>query len=157
MPKVTIVGNITGDPELRFLTNGAGVATINVAENHRKYDKNTNSYVDDGTTYYKVTAWAEFGEHVTESFKRGDRVVVVGDLRNVAFERKDGTKGTSLEIKAEEIAPSVKYATVVITKSERKSNDGGSNQAGSGYTEQRQAAPSAPEADPWATSDEPPF
>ena len=101
MTTITLIGRATEDPSLRFTQAGKAVATLNVADNHRK--KERDEWVDDGTTWYRVTAWGYLAEQVAEQIKRGQRVIIVGELRNREYE-KDGEKRRSLEIRAYEVA-----------------------------------------------------
>lgn len=120
MTTITLIGRATADPELRFTSGGKAVATLNVADNHRR--KDGNEWVDDGTTFYRVTAWEYLAEQVAEQVKRGQRVIVVGELRNREYER-DGEKRRSLEIRAYEVGPALdKY----------RPRDGGSRPAAQG-------------------------
>lgn len=104
MTTITLIGRATADAELRFTSGGKAVATLNVADNHRR--KDGNEWVDDGTTFYRVTAWEHLAEQMAEHVKRGQRVIVVGEVRNREYER-DGEKRRSLEIRAYEIGPAL--------------------------------------------------
>jgi len=140
MPKITVIGNLTGDPELRFTPNGAAVVKFTVAENERILDRQTQEWKDGDSIFYRVESWRDSAEHIAESLERGARVVVVGDLKNREYE-KDGVKRYSLEIHNAEVGASLKHATAKVTKSS-KGNGGGSRPAG------RNSAP-AGDGDPW--------
>lgn len=102
MTTITIVGRAVQDCELRFTSSGKAVAEINLADNHRKRDG--DEWVDDGTTFYRVTAWDHLAQECADKIRSGERVIIVGDLRNREYE-KDGEKRRSLEIRAYEVAP----------------------------------------------------
>lgn len=148
---ITIVGNLTGDPELRFTPSGAAVANFSVASNERKFDRDKNEWVDGDSTFWRVNAWRGLAENVAESFARGDRVIVVGKAKQRSFETKEGEKRTVIEVEAEEVAGSVKYATAKMTKASR--GNGGGNSGGNSGNGGGQ-----PASDPWTNGgDEPPF
>ena len=105
MTTITLIGRATEDPGLRFTSSGKAVATLNVADNHRRKDR--DQWVDDGTTFYRVTAWEHLAEQMAEQVRRGQRVIVVGELRNREYEARDGSKARSLEIRAYEVGPAL--------------------------------------------------
>lgn len=105
MTTITLIGRATEDPSLRFTSGGKPVCEVSVADNHRR--KDGNEWVDDGTTYFRVTAWEYLAEQMAEQIKRGQRVIVVGELRNREYETRDGGKGRSLEVRAYEIGPAL--------------------------------------------------
>src|SRR5690606_37906122 len=112
-----IVGNLTGDPELRFTPSGAAVANFTVASTPRKFDKQANDWVDGEALFMRCSVWREQAENVAESLTRGTRVVVTGKLTQRSWE-KDAEKRTAVEMQAEEVAPSLKYATAKVTKAQ---------------------------------------
>lgn len=122
---VTVVGNLTGDPELRFTPSGAAVANFTVAHTPRKYNKQSQQWEDGETTFLNGTVWREQAENVAESFKRGDRVVVVGSLVSRSYETRQGDKRTVLELEVDEVAASVLRATVKVTKAQRATGQQG--------------------------------
>lgn len=126
---ITIVGNSTSDPEIRFTNAGKTICSLNVAVNERK--KEGDRWVDGNTSFYRVTCWDQLGENVAASVPKGTRVVVTGRVSVRQYDRDDGTKGTSVEITADEVAPSLRWATAQVEKvqrSEPASNAGsGSN------------------------------
>jgi single-strand DNA-binding protein len=155
MSKITVVGNMVDDPELRFTPSGAAVSTFRMAENRRKFNKATNEYEDAGTTFYRVTAWRGLAENVAESLSKGQRVIVAGEFHSEEFDRRDGSKGLGLEINADSVGPDLSYATASVTKVARGNPSSG--QGGGGRTPVAAGAPaSATGDDPW-TSNEPPF
>jgi single-strand DNA-binding protein len=116
---VTIAGNLTADPELRFTTNGAAVANFRIAVTSRVRDGNT--WRNGDTSYFRVNAWRQLAQHVTDSLSKGDRAVVIGRLKSRSWETPEGEQRSVVEIEADEIAPSLKWA---IAKPERVSRNG---------------------------------
>ena len=146
--QITIVGNLTGDPELKFIQSGAAVVNFTVASTPRSFDRNTNEWKDGEALFLRCSLWREAAENVAESLTKGMRVVVVGRLVARSWET-NGEKRTVNEIQVDEIGPSLKYATAKVTKTPRS---GGSSGGG--------APAGGSDNDPWATapmSDEPPF
>jgi len=115
---ITVIGNLTADPELRFTPAGVGVATFTVASNERFKD-GSGEWADGPTSFMRVNAWRELGEHAAESFAKGDRVIIAGTLRQRDYEAKDGTKRTLWEVTATECGAALRYATVKISKVRR--------------------------------------
>jgi single-strand DNA-binding protein len=115
MNQTVIVGNLTDDPELRYTPNGAAVAKFRVAVN-RRYQDATGQWKDGETSYFTINAWRTLAENVAESLSRGSRVVVVGRLQQRSWETQDGDKRTVVEIEADEIGPSLKWATAKVEK-----------------------------------------
>lgn len=147
---ITVVGNLTADPELRFTPSGAAVTNFTVASTPRTFDKNTQEWQDGEALFLRCNAWRQMAENVAESLTRGARVVVVGRLKQRNWEDKEGNKRTSFELDVDEVAPSLKYATAKVSKANR--GDGGGGFGGGA---------SSGGSDPWNTpagsSDEPPF
>ncbi len=169
---ITVVGNITSDPELRFTPSGAAVANFTVASTPRTLDKNTNEWKDGDALFLRCAIWRQAAENVAESLQRGMRVVVQGRLKQRSFETKEGEKRTVVELDVDEIGPSLKYATAKVTKASRGSGGGGyggGSNGSSGSQPGSGAGSSAGNDDPWASSpaggsagssgwsDEPPF
>ena len=148
--QVTFVGNLTGDPELRFTPSGAAVANFTVACTPRTFDSKTNEWKDGETTFLRCQVWRQYAENVAESLTRGARVIVTGKLKQRSYETKEGEKRTSIEVDVEDIGPALRTATARVTKT-----TGGGNAAGGS------AGAAAVSSDPWANapvgSDEPPF
>jgi single-strand DNA-binding protein len=117
---VSLVGNITRDPEMRVTPTGAGTVRFGLAVNRRWQDRKTGEWQED-TSYFDVVAWRELAEHIDESLHRGDRVIVVGRLEQRSYE-KDGQKRSVVEVVADEVGPSLRWATATIEKVERSSN-----------------------------------
>jgi single-strand DNA-binding protein len=124
--QIVIVGNLTDDPELRYTPNGAAVANFSVAVTPRFRDQQTNEWKDGDTSFFRVNIWRNAAENVAESLTRGSRVVVVGRLKQRSWETPEGEKRTVVEIEADEVAPSLKFATAKIEKTAR-SGGGGSD------------------------------
>jgi single-strand DNA-binding protein len=134
---ITIVGNITRDPELRFTPSGQANARLGVAVNRRWQDKGSGEW-QEATSFFDVICWRELAENVSESLKRGARVVVTGRLEQRTYEREGGEKRSVVEIIADEVAPSLRWATAKVEKTERRA-PGESGGGGGGYG--RSAAP----------------
>jgi len=128
---VTLVGNVTRDPELRFTPSGQAVATFGLAVNRRWQNRSNNEW-EEQVSFFDVKCWAQMAENVSESLTRGSRVVVSGRLEQRSWESEQGEKRSKVEVVADEIAPSLRWATVSITKNERREGQGGGNQGGSG-------------------------
>jgi single-strand DNA-binding protein len=164
---ITVIGNLTNDPELRFTPSGAAVASFTVASTPRMLDKQTNEWKDGDTLFLRCSIWRQAAENVAESLQRGMRVIVQGRLKQRSYETKEGEKRTVVELDVEEIGPSLKSATAKVNKTTRQGGGGfggaPSGGGGSGFG-------GAPNDDPWASapagggsgggggwSDEPPF
>ena len=118
---ITIVGNMTDDPELRYTPNGAAVANFSVAVSRRAKDEATGQWKDMDTSFFRVAAWRSLGENVAESLTRGSRVVVTGRLRQRSWETPEGDKRSTVEIEADEVGPSLRWATAKVEKSQKSS------------------------------------
>ena len=116
---LTIVGNLTGDPELRFTPSGAAVANFTVASTPRIFDSKAQEHRDGDTLFMRVSVWREQAESVTESLTKGTRVVVTGRLEQRSYETREGEKRTSYEMQADEVAPSLKFSTAKVTRTQR--------------------------------------
>jgi len=173
---ITVVGNLTADPELRFTPSGAAVANFTVASTPRTFDKQSNEWKDGEALFLNCSVWRQAAENAAESLQRGMRVIVSGRLKARSYETREGEKRTVFEIDVDEVGPSLKYATAKVTKTTRQGGGGGGSstggddpwaspqgasaggqQAGSGGSwGGQQGAPSGggqPQAgnDPWAT------
>jgi single-strand DNA-binding protein len=116
--QVVIVGNLTDDPELRYTPSGAAVANFRVAVNRRTRDE-SGQWKDGETSFFRVNAWRTLAENVAESLTRGSRVVVVGRLRSRSWETQEGDTRSAVEIEADEIGPSLRWATAKPEKTQR--------------------------------------
>jgi single-strand DNA-binding protein len=128
---ITVVGNLTADPELRFTPSGAAVANFTVASTPRMFDRQTNEWKDGEALFLRCNVWRQAAENVAESLTRGARVVVTGRLKQRSFETKEGEKRTVIELEVDEIGPSLRYATAKVNKVSRGS--GGGDFGGGGY------------------------
>jgi single-strand DNA-binding protein len=145
--QITLVGNLTSDPELRFTPSGAAVANFTVASSTRIFDKQTNEWKDGDTTFIRCNVWRQYAENVAETLTRGTRVIVTGRLKVRQYETRDGGKGTSVECEVDDVGPVLRYATAKINKVSRGSGGGGYGDAAGGAP----AGGGAPADDPWAT------
>ena len=159
---ITVVGNLTGDPELRFTPSGAAVASFTVASTPRTLDKATNEWKDGESLFLSCNVWRQAAENVAESLQRGMRVIVQGRLKQRSYETKEGEKRTVFEVEVDEVGPSLRNATAKITKAQRGGGGGGGGYSSGGGG--GGGGGGAPADDPWATpapggdfSDEPPF
>ncbi len=121
--QVVIVGNLTDDPELRYTPAGAAVANFRVAVSRRAKDDATGQWKDLDTSFFRVAAWRSLGENVAESLTRGSRVLVVGRLRSRSWETPEGETRSTVEIEADEVAPSLRWATAKVEKAQKSSGD----------------------------------
>ena len=153
---ITVVGNLTADPELRFTPSGAAVANFTVASTPRIYDRQSGEWKDGEALFLRCNIWREAAENVAESLTRGSRVIVQGRLKQRSFETREGEKRTVYELDVDEVGPSLRYATSKVSKVSRSGGGGGG-----GFGGQSQGQSSAPAEDPWASAppadDEPPF
>lgn len=150
---ITVIGNLTGDPELRFTPSGAAVANFTVANTPRTFDRTKNEWVDSDTLFMRCSIWREAAENVAESLTKGMRVIAQGRLVQRDFDDREGNKRTVVELQVEEIGPSLKYASAKVTRAQRSGGSSGGQQSASKAN------------DPWAAgaqsgssfADEPPF
>jgi single-strand DNA-binding protein len=122
---ITVIGNLTDDPELRFTPSGAAVAKFRVASTPRFLDKQTNEWKDGEPLFLTCNVWRQAAENVAESLQRGARVIVSGRLRQRSYETREGEKRTVFELEVDEIGPSLRYATAKVQKMSRSSGSGG--------------------------------
>jgi single-strand DNA-binding protein len=123
---VSIVGNLTRDPELRFTPSGQATATFGVAVNRRWQNRQTQEW-EEATSFFDVVSWGQLAENAAQSLTRGTRVLVSGRLDQRSWESQEGEKRSKIEITADEIAPSLRWATVSVTKNERRAPEGANN------------------------------
>ena len=128
---VTIVGNVTRDPEIRYTAGGAAKATFGVAVGRRWQNRQTNEW-EEQTSFFNVVCWREMAENVSESIGKGLRVVVTGRLEQRSWETDNGDKRSVVEIVADEVGPSLRWATAAVTRNERRGGDFGGGSGGSG-------------------------
>jgi len=176
---ITVVGNLTDDPELRFTPSGAAVAKFRVASTPRTLDRASGEWKDGEPLFLSCNVWRQAAENVAESLQRGARVIVTGRLRQRTYETREGEKRTVFELEVDEIGPSLRYATAKVQKMSRSSgggggfgssgggnqgggNQGGGNQGGGGFADDpwASAAPAGSRSGSGSSSsfdDEPPF
>ena len=176
---ITVVGNLTADPELRFTPSGAAVANFTVASTPRTFDRQTNDWKDGEALFLNCSVWRQAAENAAESLTRGMRVIVSGRLKARSYETREGEKRTVFEIDVDEVGPSMKYATAKVQKTSRSGGGGGGGfgggndpwasqggapqgapqgapsgggQQGGGWGGQQGGGQGSGQSDPWATS-----
>jgi single-strand DNA-binding protein len=182
---LTLIGNLTADPELRFTPSGAAVANFTVASTPRTFDRQSNEWKDGETLFMRCSVWRDAAENVAESLQRGSRVIVTGRLKSRSYDTKEGEKRTVMELEVDELGPSLRYATAKVNRTQRGGGGGGGggfgggNSGGGGYSGGggnsggggfggggNSGGGSSPADDPWATGpaggfggsqEEPPF
>ena len=150
---VTVVGNLTADPELRFTPSGVAMAQITLAVNRRRFDRNTNEWRDEEASFFRATCWRDMAENVSESLRKGYRVMVTGRLQQRSWETQEGERRSMIEIHIDEIGPSLRWATTSVTRTDRR----GSSWGGGGQASPRPSRPPAPVARESYGPDEAPF
>lgn len=151
---ITVVGNLTADPELRYTQNGLAVANFTIASTPRNFDRASGEWKDGDALFLRASVWREFAEHVAGSLTKGARVIATGRLRQRSYETKEGEKRTSIELEVEEVGPSLRYANAQVQRAASTSSGKPPAQADAWATQ----APAADE--PWAASsygDDTPF
>src|SRR5918995_4890593 len=141
---ITVIGNLVDDPELRFPPSGAAVANFRIASTPRTFDRQTNEWKDGDALFLTCSVWRQAAENVAESLQKGMRVVVQGRLKSRQYETREGERRTVFEIDADEVGPSLKYATAKVTRATRSGGGGGYGQSGGGQGQ-------SGAEDPWAT------
>ena len=136
---ITVVGNLTDDPELRFTPSGAAVAKFRIASTPRTLDRQTNEWKDGEPLFLACNIWRDAAEHVAESLTRGSRVIVQGRLRQRSYETREGEKRTVYELEVDEIGPSLRYATAKVQKMSRSSGGGSGGGFGGGGGNRQQS------------------
>jgi single-strand DNA-binding protein len=173
---ITVIGNLTADPELRFTPSGAAVANFTVASTPRTFDRQSNEWKDGDTLFLRCSIWREAAENVAESLTKGTRVIVSGRLVQRSYETREGEKRTVYELQVDEVGPSLRYASAKVTRTQRQGGGGGGGfgggggggfNGGSGGGGGFNGGGGQAQDDPWATpaggggaggySDEPPF
>jgi single-strand DNA-binding protein len=137
---ITVVGNLTSDPELRYTQNGLAVANFTIASTPRTLDRQSNEWKDGEALFLRASVWREFAEHVAGSLTKGSRVIATGRLKQRSYETKEGEKRTSIELEIDEIGPSLRYATASVTRAQSSGNRSG----GASAPADEAWAPSAP-------------
>ena len=155
---ITIIGNLTADPELRTTRNGCTVANFSIAATPRTFDKQSNQWVDGDALFLRCTAWRDLATHCAQSLSKGMRVIAQGRLTQHAWEDEQHQKRTAVELQVDEIGPSLRYATAQVQKMQSGGYQGG-NANGGGYQQPQQAQQQSqsPADDPWSAPAEPEF
>ena len=150
---ITVVGNITDDPELKFTPSGAAVANFTVASTPRSFDRQTNEWKDGNPLFIRCSVWRQMAENVAESLQKGQHVIVQGALNVRQYERQDGGRGTSVEMNVYEVGASLRFATAKVTKATRSGGGGGGGFGGGGGGDfgGSQPAGGGAAANPWST------
>ncbi|MGV9194187.1 single-stranded DNA-binding protein [Microbacterium sp. MC2] len=141
---ITIVGNLTADPELRYTQNGLPVANFTIASTPRNFDRQANEWKDGEALFLRASVWREFAEHVAGSLTKGMRVIATGRLKQRSYQDREGNNRTAIELEVDEIGPSLRYATAQVTRAA----SGGGNFGGGGGGQQR---PQVQQDEPWST------
>lgn len=177
---ITVIGNLTADPELRFTPSGSAVANFTIASTPRTFDRQTNEWKDGDALFLRASVWREQAENVAETLTKGMRVIAQGNLRSRSYDTKEGERRTVMELEVDEIGPSLRFASAKVTRTQRSGGNGGGNgfqnptQRQSNAPQQNNAPQqgggwNAPANDPWSAggnngggwgnpgADEPPF
>jgi single-strand DNA-binding protein len=154
---ITIIGNLTADPEIRTTGSGASVASFTIASTPRTWNRNTNQFEDGQALFIRCSAWRDLATHCAQSLAKGMRVIAQGRLQQRSYQAQDGSNRTVIELQVDEIGPSLRYATAQVQKMQSGGYQGG-NANGGGYQQQpQQAQQQSQGADPWAAPAEPEF
>lgn len=130
---ITVIGNLTNDPELRFTPSGSAVANFTIASTPRTFDRQSNEWKDGETLFLRASVWREAAENVAESLTKGMRVIVNGRLKSRSYETKEGEKRTVIELEVDEIGPSLRYANAKVNRTQRSGGGGAGNGAQGGF------------------------
>lgn len=171
--QITVVGNLTADPELRFTASGAPVANFTVASTPRTFDSQSGQWRDGDALFLRCSVWRQYAEHVSDSLSKGMRVIVTGRLKASNYEDQQGNKRTSYEIDVEEVGPSLRFATATVNRSSggggnggggnwqgNNGNQGGGNNRGDAWSSSNGSDRNRGSDDPWGSqsqNDAPPF
>lgn len=155
---ITIIGNLTADPEMRTTRNGATVANFSIAATPRVFDKQSNQWVDGEALFLRCTAWRDLASHCAQTLHKGMRVIAQGRLQQRSYQAQDGSNRTVIELQVDEIGPSLRYATAQVQKMQSGGYQGNANGGGYQQPQQAQQQSQAPADDPWgAPAGEPDF
>ena len=147
---ITVIGNLTADPELRFTPNGAAVANFTVASTPRTFDRQTNEWKDGDAMFLNCSVWRQYAENVAESLSKGTRVIVSGRLKSRSYETGEGEKRTVFEIDVDEVGPALRYATAKVTRTQGGGGGGGNWQGNQGGN--TGGGGGGQQSDPWSSS-----
>ncbi len=137
---ITVVGNLTADPELRYTQNGLPVANFTIASTPRTYDRQAGEWKDGDALFLRASVWRDFAEHVAGSLTKGSRVIATGRLKQRSYQDRDGNNRTAIELEIDEIGPSLRYATAQVTRAASSGGGGGG-----------QSRPQQVQDEPWST------
>jgi single-strand DNA-binding protein len=163
---ITVVGNLTSAPELRYTQNGLAVANFTIASTPRSFDRAANEWKDGDALFLRASVWRDFAEHVAGSLDKGSRVIATGRLKQRSYETKEGEKRTSMELEIDEIGPSLRYATASLTRAQsntapRTGTTAANDEPWEPTTPAATSAPAASGGDVWnapgSFSDDQPF
>lgn len=144
---ITVVGNLTSDPELRYTQNGLAVANFTIASTPRSFDRQAGEWRDGEPLFIRASVWREVAEHAATSLQKGMRVIAQGRLKQRSYETKEGEKRTSLELEVDEVGPSLRFATAQVTRS---AGGGGGGQRSVGYQQNQGGGQARSQGDAWA-------
>lgn len=156
---ITIIGNLTADPEIRTLSNGSEVVNFTIASTPRTFNRQSNQWEDGQALFLRCSAWRDLAEHCARSLAKGMRVIAQGRLQQRSYQAQDGSNRTVIELQVDEIGPSLRYATAQVQKMQSGGDQGG-NTNGGGYqqqSQQTQQQSQTPADDPWSAPVEPEF
>jgi single-strand DNA-binding protein len=142
---ITVVGNLTSDPELRYTQNGLAVANFTIASTPRNFDRQANEWKDGEALFLRASVWRDFAEHVAGSLAKGSRVIATGRLKQRSYETREGEKRTAIELEVDEIGPSLRYATAQVTRA----SGGGGGQGGGSRGQVSGGGAARQNDDPW--------
>ncbi|MDN3495118.1 single-stranded DNA-binding protein [Planococcus sp. APC 4015] len=142
---ITVVGNLTADPELRYTQNGLPVANFTIASTPRNFDRAANEWKDGEALFLRASVWREFAEHVAGSLTKGMRVMATGRLKQRSYQDREGNNRTAIELEVDEVGPSLRYATAQVTRAAGGSSGGGGGGGG------QQSRPAQVAEEPWST------
>lgn len=159
---ITVVGNLTADPELRITSSGASVCSFTIASTPRTYNRQTGQFEDGQALFMRCSAWRDLATHCVQSLSKGMRVIAQGRLQQRSYQANDGSNRTVVELQVDEIGPSLRYATAQVQKMQSGGYQGGNTNGGfggNGYQQPQQAQQQsqAPADDPWSAPVEPEF
>ncbi|OUM44630.1 single-stranded DNA-binding protein [Arthrobacter sedimenti] len=152
---ITVIGNLTADPELRFTPSGSAVANFTIASTPRTFDRQSNDWKDGETLFLRCNVWRESAENVAETLTKGTRVIAQGRLKSRSYDTKEGEKRTVMELEVDEVGPSLRYASAKVTRTQRASSGAGANGQGGGAQQGGQSSQGnsgwqqQPADDPW--------
>jgi single-strand DNA-binding protein len=153
---ITIIGNLTADPEIRTLSNGSEVVNFTIASTPRTFNRQSNQWEDGQALFLRCSAWRDLASHCAQTLRKGMRVIAQGRLQQRSYQAQDGSNRTVIELQVDEIGPSLRYATAQVQKMQSGGYQGGN---GGGYQQPQQAQQQsqAPADDPWSAPAEPEF